>query len=350
MAKKTDDIVEEAKQTTYKTNKMIRFIPTSSDISDLILGGGHGWGKIVNIIGDKSTGKTLLTLEGLYKVKNQLKDKVSIIYDDCESGFSFDIEDMYGEKDFVTALDPPSDSVEDFNHNLQTQMKSLKKDKYLIYIVDSLDGLTSKAEQQRDVERTKAMEAGKPYVKGTYGQEKQKFMSEFFRLRTKDIKDKNVLLIVISQVRGNIGVTFGNKFSRSGGKALDFYAGQIYWLAEADKMIKKANDVPIGIRTKLRCSKNKLGKPFRFGFIDILFDYGVDNVSTNINYLYNLLTPPGKLERSNTRKVEWDGQEYTLRALVKHIESNDLEKELTKRVKDKWQQAEDDRAPRKRKM
>ncbi len=342
MSKKiTDNIIETIKEPIRQnTNKTIN---SGATLLNMVLGGGYGIGKIINIVGDKSSGKTLLAIEFIAAAKKLLKNKLKIFYDDCESGFSFDEQELYGFK-IIEENQKNSETIEEMKFNLEKKLDEIKPDEFLIYIVDSLDGLSSEAEKERAEEEKKAREKGKILNKGTYGMEKQKYLSTLFRLLSHKIKDKNCILIIISQVRANIGVMFGEKFTRTGGKALDFYASQIIWLSEAEKMKKK--DQVIGIRIKAKCKKNKIAKPFRECFIDILFDFGLDNITSNINYIYELLTPLGKF---SAKKIKWNDIEYTSVGLVKYIEDNNLESELENKVIEKWNDIEDSISSKERK-
>lgn len=335
-AKTANKITEEITKETKKPiliNK-IKFIDSGATLLNLVLGGGYPIGRIVNVVGDKSSGKTLLALEAIIKAKRGNKN-LKLFYDDCESGFSFDEETMFGVK-VIEEDQKNSETIEEWHFNLDKELDKLKAKDELIYVVDSLDGLSSEAERERAEEekkaRQKAVETGKKVkAAGTYSMEKQKKLSEIFRLLNQKIKNKNCLNIIISQIRMNIGVMFGEKHTRTGGKALDFYASQVTWLSEVEKI--KRCDVPVGIRIKVKNKKNKVGKPFRECFLDILFDIGIDNITSNINYLYEMLTNLGKY---SPKKIEWDGKEYTPAGLVRYIEENNLESELEKRVIEKW--------------
>lgn len=342
MAKKQkkDELVEEIKQVSKKKiteNKKV--VSTGITLLDLVLGGGWPIGTINNIVGDKSSGKTYLTIETIvHAMKKVFKRKLDWYYDDAEGGFSFDTSAMYGVQ-IIPDEQVPSTTVEDFAGNLKYQINNLEEGNFLIYALDSLDGLSSEAERKRDVERQKALEAGKEYDKGTYAMEKQKFMSEFFRLRASELKHKPAVLLIISQVRQNINaMMFGEKYVRSGGKALDFYCSTILWLAEVEK--KKKKDRVIGITIKARTKKAKIATPFRECFLDLIFDYGIDNVGSNISYLYDLRTPQGK-EKEGKTKLDWDGNEFTKQKLISYIEENNLEDELAERVVQKWNAIEE---------
>lgn len=328
----------EEKVATPRTKTVPRFelISSGSDVFDLVLGGGFPFGKIVNIIGDKSTGKTLLASEVIAQARKKYENTISWNYDDAESGYSFNTQLLYGFEIFHETQES-SFTLEEFEMAVDSHLEKMKKEQYFIYILDSLDALTTEEEVERYAKRKKAHAEGKE-IAGSYSLEKQKKLSEFFRLLRKKIDEKKCLLIIISQVRANIGVMFGAKYVRTGGKALDFYASQIIWLAETEKHERKGRAV--GVTIKAKVTKNKIALPFRECFINLLFDYGVDNVSTNIDFLYDLKTDGGK-SKGNER-LNWDGALYTPKALIIHLEKNNLEGELTRRVQEKWQGIEEE--------
>lgn len=309
------------------------------DMLDLLAGGGHPWGRIINVIGDKSTGKTLIESELVAHCRKVFGKKLKWVYDDAEAGYSFDSKTLYGF-DMIPPDQGCSETLEDFKANVERHVSKLKSDDYLIYVLDSFDSLTSEEEIKHHEKKMKALQKGKTLETGTYGTSKAKGMSEFFRIMRNRIAEKKCLLVIISQVRENIGISFGPKYYRTGGKALDFYSSQIFWLAEVEKKIK--GDRATGITVKIRNTKNKIGKPFREGFIDILFDYGVDNLVSNLKFLYGLRTETGRdCEGINKKVLNWDGQEMNLRQLVRHIEKENLEDELRQRCSSYWAELEE---------
>ena len=348
-----EQIRNRAKEKIPERQSVGELVSTGIDLIDEVLCGGFLWGRIINIVGDSSTGKTFLTLETLAHIKKKLKNKVKIIYDDCEGGFSFDTKAMYGSE-ILTVPEHPSTTVEDFSVKFKKEVDGIKEGHYLIYVVDSWDGLSSQAERKRDTKRHTALSKGDSFDEGSYAMDKQKFSSEFFRLRAGEIVDKNVILIIISQVRDNIGVMFGEKHKRSGGKALDFYAYACIWLSVCDKHFKKERLV--SITTKVKCKKAKVERPNRTALIDIVFDYGVDNIKSNLNFLYDLKDALGKdkvkegkekelkegevIKENKKAVLEWDGQKFSRAQLIRHIEENNLEAELSKRTREKWMEIE----------
>jgi len=335
MEDRAEEIQEGA--TEISTNDSVDFVSTGITLYDLVLGGGYAQGKIVNVVGDNSTGKTLLTLEFLSSARKFLKDKFSVFYDDAESGFSFDCKKMYGFEPIREDQDN-STTMEKWLEQMDRELMDTPKKKVPIYVLDSLDALSDSEEIEQNEERIATIRKGKEYTKGSFGGSKPKKLGSNLRTLNNPIKEKNMILIIISQVRENIGVMYGPKFRRAGGKALDFYASQIVWLAVAEKMEKF--DRTYGVRLKVKNTKNKVGKPFRTCYIDVLFDYGVDNITSNINFLYDLLTDLGK-SKDKKSDVEWDGKQYSVKELIAHIEKESLEDELAKRVIKKWNDIEE---------
>lgn len=355
VSKVVKDIEKEVKQPTKASSEeKLFFAKTGSTLLDLA--GGFAFGKIVNLVGDNSTGKTLLAMECIaqtyYYFEKEMKGKkLKWVYDDAEAGFSFDSKKIY-DIDIVKEKDIPSETVEDFDYNLDNELNKLKENEYLIYVLDSLDSLSSGAEKERVEMRRKTIaeqRAGKKTkdLKGSYGMEKQKSLGEMFRQIKIKLKNKNCLLIIISQVRENIGVTFGEKYRRVGGKALDFYASVIWWLSELQK--NKVKNVATSIVVKARNKKNKVSKPYRTVHIQILFDYGVDDISSNIEYLYELRGDDGKLK--NKENLKWGKKDFSLKQLIRYIEKNELEGELKEKTIKKWNEFEASITPnRKRKF
>lgn len=327
-------VVAQAKQSANKDIKKESVVPmlaTRITSFDLSIGGGLPIGQISNIVGDSSSGKTFLACEIIAAAKSILGDKLEWFYDDVENRFSFDTKKLYGF-DFIKKGQTNSYTIEDFSSNLKSRLEKLKEGKVLIYVLDSFDALSSEAELKRDDKEKEA---------GTYNLEKVKKLGEFFRLRAKEIKNKNCILIIISQVRENIGAMFGAKYYRTGGKALDHWASLIVWLAEVERHKKK--NLTYGITTKCKVTKVGNPKPFRECFIDIIFDYGVDNITGNLLYLYDMYTDRGKRkEKFEKETFKWgdSSHEYSFKGMVEHIEKNNLEEELCLKVKDKWEENE----------
>lgn len=262
----------------------LKFIPSGSVGLDLVLGGGWPLGRMVNIVGDKSTGKTLLAIEACANfVRTYPEGK--IWYREAEAAF----DKLYAKalgmpiKKISFVEDEPDDfafrTVEDFFADLAKACEYTRVHGVPgLYIIDSLDALSSEAELARDIDDK------------SFGGEKAKKLHELFRRSVKAMQSSNLCLIIISQVKDKIGVTFGRKEERSGGKSLDFFASQIVWLSHLARLKKTVNKVEraTGVRVDVRCEKNKVGLPFRsFKFV-IRFNYGIDNLQSNIEWLQEI--------------------------------------------------------------
>ena len=313
------------------------FFNTGNTLLDLVVGGaagvyGYPSGKFINIVGDKSAGKTFLANEMIaFAYHNFDKKKFRWVYDDCEAGYSFDSMSMYG---FNILQDiKNSSTVEEAFVNISNFAESLKQDQFGIYVLDSLDGLTSDEQDEQAADRIKAVNSGKTYDKGSYGMGKPKYLSkEFFPQLCSVIQNKNILVVIISQVRENIQPFSFEKYTRSGGKAMDFYAHTVLWLATLKKINKKGK--PVGVVVKAKTTKSKTPRPFRDCQFSILFDYGVDNIGSNLDYLYELRTDKGELTPA-AKSIAWgscNAEKQTLAKIKKFLKETTYTPEGKKRT------------------
>ena len=188
--------------------------------------------------------------------------------------------------DYVRGLD----TVEAWYENISEWLVSNKSNQPCLYILDSLDALSDAAEMERDME------------KGSYGGEKAKKLSQLFRRLIRDMGNSNCTLIIISQIRDKMNVMFGETKTRSGGRALDFYASQIVWLAEVFKVkvSVRGMDRIIGIEVRAKVKKNKVGVPYREADFIIRFGYGIDDETSLANFLKDAKVLDGKKEFPET--------------------------------------------------
>ena len=382
------------------------YFQTGVKLIDMICGGAKGVygfpaGRILNICGDKSSGKTFICNEIIANAHYKYGDKFKWMYADCERGYSFDTQVLYGFDIHTPESDAP-ENVEEAYYCIRKFAESLKKDEYGVYVLDSLDALTSDEQDKRADERVATMEKGKEFDKGTFGMGKAKYLSqEFFPQLCKVLEDKNILLIIVSQIRDNTDMFSFEKYSRSGGKALDFYCHMVIWLATAKKMTfeKGEQKAIIGGTNKLKVTKGKVPRPYREGFYTFMFDYGLDNIATGVDYLFDIRTKTGDISAPAAKLCEWEkaegkkpmnppdvrqwlidnkwyedyrktlgegerfsmntvlpfikadkeinkkfGEDFALSmdrdSLIKYIEENGLEGELDKKVEEKWESFE----------
>jgi protein RecA len=250
----------------------IPFVSSGCKTLDLALGGGWAENRIANIVGDKSSGKTLLAIEAATNFAAK-HPKGIIRYCECEAAFDPEYAGALGmpmkRVDFGNG---PMDTVEELFKDLQ---KTARSKVPVIYIVDSLDALSDTAEMARDIDQ------------GSFGAAKAKMMSQLFRRLARQMSDARMTLIVINQIRDKIGVMFGPKTGRVGGHALDFYASQALYLYPMGKVYKVANNIkrPIAIKVRGYVEKNKISTPYREALFQISFGYGVDDIGACLTFL-----------------------------------------------------------------
>jgi hypothetical protein len=259
---------------------------------------------------------------------------LKIVFNNVESVMDFPLVEMFGQKfmDAVEWVQIPT--CEAFGKDVLKRIKSLKKTEALVYACDSLDALTSEAGAER---MTQILDDKKP--SSGYGMEKAKFFStDFFTHLCSAMEDKDVTLLLVSQVRENIGVSFGEKYHRVGGKSLDFYTHMVVWLSTYEKMKKtfKGQERVFGVKVRANCKRNKTAKPFRQADFQILFDFGIDDVSSMLDFMFG----------PKCKEYEWKGEKYKKESIIKLFEEDESELlELQQTVESLWKEVEEATAP-----
>ena len=286
---------EEQEQTASGTANLI---PTGSVMLNLACAdswsGGYGAGKIVNLIGDSSSGKTLLAFSMFAEMsRNERYKDYRLIYDDVEQACEFDIAKLFGAgtADRIVApyySDIPhhsnnvpqySGTIQEFHANV---MDAIKLGEPFVYVLDSFDALSSADEQDRAEKSIEATRAGKP-VQGSYKMDKAKLSGEILRHILADLRSTGSLVLVISQTRDNIDPMSFTKKTRSGGNALRFYSAHEIWLAVKGKL--KSKDRVIGSQIRAKVSKNKLTGKLREIEFPVYYSYGVDDIGAAVDFL-----------------------------------------------------------------
>lgn len=322
------------------------YVPTGSTLLNLALSdhwnGGYGLGKMYNVIGDSSAGKTVLALSCFAEAANRKRfDEYDLIYDDAEFACEFNIPRLFGQRTADRIIAPRYDennqaiysrTVQAFHANI---VKRTKKGKPFIYVLDSFDALDSLEGLERAEAMAKAVEAGTE-VKGSYKTEKARILGELLRQMVGMIERTESLLLIISQTRDNLNPMSYEKKIRSGGKALRFYATGEYWMAVMKKL--KANDRQIGVMASAAVRKNKLTGKLRDVEFPIYYDLGVDDVDSCIDFLLK----EGWWKQDGLKiKAEGLGVTAVQRKLIEHIEAGGLESKLRQITGECWQAAED---------
>ena len=200
-----------------------------------------------------------------------------------------------------------------------------------IYVLDSIDSLSDEGEMER--------ESGEK----TYGMAKAKLLSEFFRKTTSKTEQAKVLLLIVSQVRENIDrVSFGEKYRRAGGKALDFYASQCLWLANVETIKKEIKKVkrPYAVMVRAKVKKNKVGLALRECDFIYRFGYGVEDIESSIAWLKEV----NRLKDADLNSL--DIKDYLSQLADMGFAEYEREREgVTKAVKKVWAEIEIDFLP-----
>jgi len=271
------------------------YIGTGSRLLNLALSGdawNGGWAgqRLINIVGDTTTGKTLLVCEAanqLYYYWGEAGRNIKCSYADVEAAFDFSLAKEFGMPlDWIEWVEPLT--IQEFFSSLYKEVIESRNYDCYMKVLDSLDGISEDAE----IARAKKLATGVKLETGTYGTQKPKEVSAGLRLISQSVKKENMIIFVISQVRHDIGnVSRVRSFTRSGGKALDHYASQIVWLAEKEPITKiiTVRGTPrkhkVGKVVQVRVAKNRLGREGAIIDIDIIDRYGIDDVSTMLKWL-----------------------------------------------------------------
>lgn len=330
--------VEKPKNSYFTSDKAnIQFVSTGCAVLDCALGGGLALGRTANVVGDKSTAKTGTATEIMINFSQMFPDG-AIAYRETEAAWDDSYAEAMGlpiEQIDFGDKENPIITVEDFYKDFDAfcdQQKKAKKPG--CYVLDSFDALSDEAEMDREID------------KASFGAAKAKKMSEMFRKITRKQEQANVLLLIVSQVRDNIGAMFGEKHKRSGGKALDFYASQVFWLAHIKILKKTINKVerPYGIELKAKVKKNKVGMPFREAEFQFEFGFGINDLLASISWLNEV----DRLDAVDLRKSEY--KEYVKSiADMTSAEYRDERKRAAAAVKEVWSEVETTFLPKRQK-
>jgi len=259
-------------------------VPTGSLSLDIALGcGGLPRGRVVEIYGPESSGKTTMTLEVIAQMQ---KLGGSAAFIDAEHA----LDPLYAEKIGVNVDELLVSQPDTGEQALEITDMLVRSGAVDMVVIDSVAALTPKAEIEGDMgDSHMGLQA--------------RLMSQALRKLTGNIKRSNTLVIFINQIRMKIGVMFGNPETTTGGNALKFYASVRLDIRRIGA-IKKGDEI-VGNDTRVKVVKNKVAPPFKQAEFEILYGHGVSFLGEliDLGVKYGFVGKAGSWYSCNGKKI-----------------------------------------------
>ncbi len=289
----------------------IEAVSTGSLSLDIALGiGGLPKGRIVEIYGPESSGKTTIALQVIAQMQKQGGTAAFV---DAEHA----LDPSYAEKLGVNLDDLLVSQPDTGDQGLEITDMLVRSGSVDLIVVDSVAALTPKSEIEGDM--------GDSHV-GLHA----RLMSQALRKLTANIKKSNCLVIFINQIRMKIGVMFGNPETTTGGNALKFYASVRLDIRRIGA-IKKGDEI-IGNETRVKVVKNKMAPPFKQAEFEILYGEGTSRESEliDLGVKNDLVQKAGSWYSLDGEKIG-QGKENVKKYLKEHPQKAD---ELEQKIRD----------------
>ena len=290
----------------------IEVIPTGSIGLDVALGvGGYPRGRVVEIYGPESSGKTTLTLHAIAEAQ---KNGGIAAFIDAEHAF----DRYYAENLGIDIENLIISQPDNGEQALEITDNLIRSGAIDIIVVDSVAALTPKSE-----------------IEGEMGDSKMglhaRLMSQALRKLTASISKTNCTVIFINQLREKIGVMFGNPETTTGGNALKFYCSVRLDIRRSTQ-IKNADGDVLGNKTRVKVVKNKVAPPFKLVEFDIVYGKGISKVGEiiDLGVNYEIIKKSGSWFSYDDTKLG-QGREAVKTLL---LDNPELMEELEQKIKD----------------